>query len=89
MRFHKKEKWAEPSLLSDEYDYYKRGDGTMTFFFSVEYLKELSGKLESEGQESGNVAKSDVSIIERVGQNRKRDIELKRRFIQAYWTKKA
>lgn len=86
LRFHQKEKWAEPSLLSEEFDYYKRGDGTMTFFFGEGYLNELTEQLKLD---VGDVAviDSNVRMVERIGQNRKRGIELKRRFVQAYWRK--
>lgn len=81
LRFHSKVAWAEPSLLSSKYDYYKRGDGTMTFFFSPEYLEDLAKELTQ-------VEESEVKMITRVGVNRKKGVELRRNFVQAYWKKK-
>lgn len=87
LRFHNKAKWAEPSLLSDEYDYYRRGDGTMTFFFGVDYMQGVSDQLAQ--RTDASIADNSVKMVERIGQNRKRGIELKRRFVQAYWRKAA
>lgn len=82
LRFHSKEAWAEPVLLSSEHDQYRRGDGTMTFFFDEAYLRQL-------GQELGDqVETSDIKMVERVGFNRKKGIELRRYFAQAHWKKK-
>ncbi|PWN18731.1 S-adenosyl-L-methionine-dependent methyltransferase [Microstroma glucosiphilum] len=86
LRFHSKEKWAEPCLLSGEHDYYKRGDGTMSFFFSEEYVKGTLGAALREA--GGEVESEEVKVVERIGVNRKRGIELKRKFIQGVWRKK-
>lgn len=87
LRFHSKEKWAEPCLLSGEHDYYKRGDGTMSFFFSEEYVKDTLGVALREA-EGGKVESEEVKVVERIGVNRKRGIELKRKFIQGVWRKR-
>ncbi|CAO1636731.1 unnamed protein product [Sympodiomycopsis kandeliae] len=89
LRFHQKEKWAEPSLLSEEYDYYRRGDGTMTFFFSLEYMQEITNQLEKLFGKELVMDQSHAKVIERVGANKKRGINLRRCFVQAVWKKKS
>lgn len=82
-RFESKEKWAEPNLLHREHDFYRRGDGTMTFFFGEEYLRQLSSTALG-----GDVEDVKIEIMERLGENRKTSTPLKRLFLQAVWTKK-
>lgn len=57
---------------------YRRGDGTMTYYFCVEELELHAQQLGLEGE---------VKEILRVGMNRKTGQELSRRFIQAKWRK--
>lgn len=81
-RFESKEKWREPNLLHKDYDFYRRGDGTMTFFFSEEYVHELSAEILEA------VTETKIELVERVGENRKTATSLRRLFIQAVWKKR-
>ncbi|WFD23917.1 hypothetical protein MEQU1_002611 [Malassezia equina] len=77
LRFHtrKDAQWSEPSLLSDKYDWYRRGDDTMAYFFTrdeVQRLFDAVGGLEGEVEE---VIKTRV--------NRRTGTVMERRFIQA------
>ena len=51
LRFHQKASaaWCEPSLLSESQDFYRRGDNTFTYFFTVEGLQEHAKCLHLEG----------------------------------------
>lgn len=77
LRFHTRRdaQWAEPSLLSDDYDWYRRGDQTMAYFFAkaeVEDLIHRTGGLEGEVEE-----------VVKTSTNRRTGAVMERRFIQA------
>ncbi|WFD37004.1 hypothetical protein MCUN1_003896 [Malassezia cuniculi] len=79
LRFHTKRdaQWAEPSLLSDEHDWYRRGDNTMAYFFTpqeVTHIAEAVGGLEGEARE-----------VVKVNTNRRTGAVMVRRFVQARW----
>ncbi|CAO1614124.1 unnamed protein product [Parajaminaea phylloscopi] len=82
-RFESKEKWHEPNLLHKDYDFFRRGDGTMTFFFSDSYIRQLGQSV------LDDVEESKVELVERNGENRKTATPLRRIFIQAHWRKRA
>lgn len=69
--------WTEPSLLSADKDYYRRGDGTLTYFFKREELVELADRCGLIG---------DVSVMQTTVTNRKQGAAMERRFVQARWT---
>lgn len=81
LRFHQKASaaWAEPSLLSEESAFYRRGDNTMTYFFNVEELRQHAEAVGLEGE---------VSIRESHRMNRKTGVHLYRRFVHAKWRKR-
>lgn len=78
LRFHSKASaaWCEPSLLSDESHFYRRGDNTFAYFFTQEELEDHARALDVEGT---------IEPIEIHGMNRKTGVHLHRRFIQAKW----
>ncbi|UZJ55183.1 hypothetical protein CBS101457_004503 [Exobasidium rhododendri] len=80
IRFHKKASaaWCEPNLLSEEQDFYRRGDNTFTYYFNLE---EINAHAKSVGLEG------EVNIKEIHGLNRKTGVQLHRRFIQGRWKK--
>jgi len=73
-----KNKWEEPNLLDGEKHWYRRGDGTMTYFFGEEELKGLGEKVGLNGE---------VKVLEKVVRNRKLETEMKRRWMQVEWKK--
>ncbi|KAK0545160.1 hypothetical protein OC844_007388 [Tilletia horrida] len=78
VRFHARADAAyrDPALLSEEHPYYRRGDGTLTYFFEEERLKKLAEQAGLEGA---------VEVLCKVKINRKLDSRMERRFIQARW----
>lgn len=80
VRFHSKASaaWCEPALLSEQHDFYRRGDNTLTYFFNVEELEAHAAALQLEGA---------VEVKEVHGENRRTGVQLHRRFIQARWRK--
>lgn len=80
IRFHAKASaaWCEPSLLSEDHDFYRRGDNTFTYFFSVDEIEDIAQSVGLEGV---------VEIKEQHGLNRKTGVQLHRRFIQGRWKK--
>lgn len=77
LRFHTRRdaQWAEPSLLSDDYNWYRRGDQTMAYFFTrdeVQGIVDAVGGLEGEAEE-----------VVKVSTNRRTGAVMDRRFIQA------
>lgn len=80
LRFHQKASaaWCEPALLSEEHDFYRRGDNTFTYFFNVEEMEQHAAALGFVGT---------VEVKEVHGMNRKTGVQLHRRFIQARWCK--
>lgn len=82
LRFHQKASaaWCEPALLSDSHDFYRRGDNTLTYFFSIDELEAHARALGLEGT---------IEPIEIHGLNRRTGVKLHRRFIQAKWKRAA
>lgn len=83
LRFHtrKDAAWAEPSLLSADHDWYRRGDHTMAYFFTRDEVQRLFdgvGGLEGAAEE-----------VVKTNTNRRTGAVMHRRFIQAQYTKKA
>jgi methyltransferase-like protein 6 len=80
VRFHKKASaaWCEPNLLSDDQEFYRRGDNTFTYYFNVDEIKAHAESVGLEGE---------VEIKEVHGLNRKTGVQLHRRFIQGRWKK--
>jgi len=78
VRFHARADAAfrEPALLSDEHPYYLRGDGTLTYFFEEERLRNLAQQAGLEGP---------LEVICKTKVNRKLGSKMERRFIQARW----
>lgn len=77
LRFHtrKDAQWAEPSLLSDDHDWYRRGDHTMAYFFTVAEVEALVA-------EAGGL-EGRVEEVVKVNTNRRTGAVMDRRFIQA------
>ncbi|KAL4399105.1 hypothetical protein ACI68E_004505 [Malassezia pachydermatis] len=77
LRFHtrKDAQWAEPSLLSDSHDWYRRGDHTMAYFFARDEVEQLVHRV-------GGLA-GDVEEVVKTNTNRKTGAVMERRFIQA------
>lgn len=82
----KRKPWFEPNRLSSDHHFYKRGDGTMTFFFGEEYVRELTRQAFGDDELQQGFK---INVVHRDGVNRKTQMALNRRFIQASWTKKA
>lgn len=83
LRFHtrKDASWAEPSMLSETHDWYRRGDDTMAYFFTkaeVDALVDEVGELEG-----------DVEEVVKTNTNRRTGAVMVRRFVQARLRKKA
>lgn len=77
LRFHTRRdaQWAEPSLLSDDHSWYRRGDQTMAYFFTrdeVQGIVDAVGGLEGAAEE-----------VVKVSTNRRTGAVMDRRFIQA------
>ena len=82
----RKRAWDEPHLLSAKgLPYYRRGDGTMTFFFDEEYLRPIAQEAIAA---QGGSWDEELNIVERVGENRKKGLVLTRRFLQGSWTRR-
>ncbi|WFD02241.1 hypothetical protein MOBT1_000922 [Malassezia obtusa] len=77
LRFHTRRdaQWAEPSLLSDAHDWYRRGDHTMAYFFTVAEVEALVAQV---GGLEGRVEE-----VVKVNTNRRTGAVMDRRFIQA------
>ncbi|WFD31156.1 hypothetical protein MSPP1_002190 [Malassezia sp. CBS 17886] len=77
LRFHTRAdaQWAEPSLLSDTHDWYRRGDHTMAYFFTRD---EMQRHADAIGGFEGPVEE-----VVKVSTNRRSGAVLERRFIQA------
>ncbi|PKI82453.1 hypothetical protein MVES1_003462 [Malassezia vespertilionis] len=77
LRFHtrKDAQWAEPSLLSTDYDWYRRGDETMAYFFTKDEVERL---MHSTGRLAGTVEE-----VVKTNTNRRTGVLMERRFIQA------
>jgi len=82
LRFHtrKDAQWAEPSLLSAERDWYRRGDETMAYFFTRDEVAALAAAVGLAGH-TEDVVKTNT--------NRRTGAVMHRRFIQAHWQKRA
>ena len=80
VRFHTRRdaQWTEPSLLSAEHDWYRRGDNTMAYFFSVDEVSAI-------GRAAGLVGSAHEVVM--VTENRNRRLVMTRRFVQACWRK--
>lgn len=80
VRYHTKKDaaWAEPSLLSDDpqHNWYRRGDNTFNYFFKQHQLEQLAHQLGFVGQ---------VQTLRRTAVNRKSELDMQRRFVQAKW----
>lgn len=80
VRYHTKKDaaWAEPSLLSDDpqHNWYRRGDNTFNYFFTQQQLQTLADHLGFQGQ---------VETLRRTAVNRKSEVNMQRRFVQAKW----
>ncbi|KAK0563175.1 hypothetical protein OC861_004949 [Tilletia horrida] len=78
VRFHARidASFREPALLSEDHPYYRRGDGTLTYFFEDDRLRQLADQAGLEGN---------VEVLVKVKVNRKLDSRMERRFIQARW----
>lgn len=80
VRYHTKKDaaWAEPSLLSEdpEHNWYRRGDNTFNYFFKPEYLDSLAKEVGLAGE---------VEYLRRTAVNRKSEVNMQRRFVQAKW----
>lgn len=80
VRYHTKKDaaWAEPSLLTDdpEHNWYRRGDNTFNYFFKQQHLQKLAQQVGLQG---------DVETLRRTAVNRKSEINMQRRFVQAKW----
>lgn len=63
--------------------WYRRGDGTMTYFFTTEEVD----RLVAEGCEEGYKMEGEVSVIEREMSNRAEGWGCTRRFVQGSWRK--
>lgn len=79
-RYHTKKdaSWAEPSLLSSDpqHNWYRRGDNTFNYFFTASQLSSLASSLGLQGQ---------VETLRRTAINRKSEVNMQRRFVQAKW----
>ncbi|WFD43789.1 hypothetical protein MPSI1_002453 [Malassezia psittaci] len=77
VRFHTRRdaQWSEPSLLSDTHDWYRRGDHTMAYYFTVAQVEALF-------QEVGGVS-GHVEEVVKISTNRRTGAVMDRRFIQA------
>lgn len=80
VRYHTKKDaaWAEPSLLSDDpaHNWYRRGDNTFNYFFTQSQLEALAAEVGLVGQ---------VETLRRTAVNRKSEVNMQRRFVQAKW----
>ncbi|KAE8212725.1 hypothetical protein CF327_g3655 [Tilletia walkeri] len=78
VRFHVRadSAYREPALLSEDHPYYRRGDGTLTYFFEEDRLRKLAAEAGLEGP---------IEVIVKVKVNRKLESKMERRFIQARW----
>ena len=80
VRYHTKKDaaWAEPSLLSQdpEHNWYRRGDNTFNYFFKEEQLEKLAAEVGLQGR---------VETLRRTAVNRKSEVNMQRRFVQAKW----
>ncbi|ETS65223.1 hypothetical protein PaG_00292 [Moesziomyces aphidis] len=80
VRYHTKKDaaWAEPSLLSDEpgQNWYRRGDNTFNYFFQPHELDALAQQLGLQGE---------AQLLRRTAVNRKSEVNMQRRFVQAKW----
>lgn len=77
LRFHTRRdaQWAEPSLLSDSHDWYRRGDHTMAYFFTRDEVERIFA-------EAGGVH-GHVHELVHTNKNHKTGAVMTRRFIQA------
>ncbi|PWN52317.1 Arf-domain-containing protein [Violaceomyces palustris] len=80
LRFHNRPtaSWSEPSLLSKEKSWYRRGDNTFNYFFTVQELEQLASSVGLKGE---------VRLLNRVQVNRRTGERLVRRFVQARWVR--
>ncbi|CDU22457.1 related to ABP140-actin binding protein and AdoMet-dependent tRNA methyltransferase [Sporisorium scitamineum] len=80
LRYHTKKdaSWSEPSLLSNDphHNWYKRGDNTFNYFFTQRQLEELAKGVGLQGQ---------VETLRRRMVNRRSEVSMERRFVQAKW----
>ncbi|SNX86626.1 related to ABP140 - actin binding protein and AdoMet-dependent tRNA methyltransferase [Melanopsichium pennsylvanicum] len=80
VRYHTKKDsaWAEPSLLTNDpnHNWYKRGDNTFNYFFQQIQLETLAQQLGLQGN---------VETLRRTAFNRKSQVNMERRFVQAKW----
>ncbi|EST08355.1 Methyltransferase-like protein [Kalmanozyma brasiliensis GHG001] len=78
VRYHTKKDaaWAEPSLLSDLAPWYRRGDNTFNYFFTQAQLEALAAEVGLQGE---------VETLRRTAVNRKSEVNMQRRFVQAKW----
>jgi methyltransferase-like protein 6 len=70
LRFHQQ---SEPKLIEE--NLYLRQDGTLSYFFNEDYLRSL---FESEGFEC-----TEIGCVRRTIVNRKQEISMQRKWIQA------
>jgi len=84
---------ANPSLLSDSVPLYRRGDNTLTFFFTADDVRTLvDGAVEainverrSEGRDDEVVLEGGIEVVEREMQNRAEQWGCTRRFVHGSW----
>lgn len=78
LRFHtrKDAAWAEPSMLSETHDWYRRGDSTMAYFFTCDEVSRLA---EAAGLQGA------AEEVVKTSTNRRTGAVMVRRFIQARW----
>ncbi|KIS66563.1 uncharacterized protein UMAG_11792 [Mycosarcoma maydis] len=78
VRYHTKKDaaWAEPSLLSTEHHWYRRGDNTFNYFFTQQQLESLANQVGLQGE---------VQTLRRTAVNRRSEVNMQRRFVQAKW----
>ncbi|GAA5892125.1 hypothetical protein JCM8208_001441 [Rhodotorula glutinis] len=84
---------ANPSLLSDSVPLYRRGDNTLTYFFTAGDVRALvEGAVEavnaerrSEGRDDEVVLEGGVEVVEREMQNRAEQWGCTRRFVHGSW----
>ncbi|SJX65608.1 related to ABP140-actin binding protein and AdoMet-dependent tRNA methyltransferase [Sporisorium reilianum f. sp. reilianum] len=80
VRYHTKKDaaWSEPSLLTDDpqHNWYKRGDNTFNYFFTQQQLQALAESVGLRGE---------VETLRRTAVNRKSEVNMERRFVQAKW----
>lgn len=72
------------SNTNDNKAWYKRGDQTMTYFFTMEELKRHV-ELCSEGKEWEMIG--EMVVVSCVVENRKDKLDMQRRFVQGSWKK--